>query len=252
MPRSASAPPTLPERRAGRVRPTLPGWRPLAGGLLVTLAMLGAWAAGSPRTEDRDRAYLVARRDLDPGHALTPADVRVVHAPLAASVAGRVLVPGSTTTGAILLGPVRAGDLIASSLVLPPRQVPRAHEVSFVVEQPWAVDGSLVVGEHIDVLVTYGEGLGSQTRRVLQGARVVGLSDRDGSGLTASAGQTITVAITEERSVLAAVNAARAGTLTVVRATGAPRTASADSYHPAVPSTTTTTTAPRKRSGGGS
>lgn len=245
-------PPAVPVAgRAGRVRPLLPGWRPVAGGLLVTIAMLSAWTAGAPRSGGALRPYLVARTNLQPGRPLTAADVRVVRLALPSSLSGHVLEPGDTQSGATLLGPVQAGDLVARSLLAPARQVPASHEVSFAIERAWAVDGTLAVGERVDVLVTYGQGIDSQTRRVLRGVQVVDLSDRDDSGLGQASGQTITVAIADPSAVLAAVNAARAGTVTVVRASGASAPAGPGTYRPTRVPSASDPSAPDARSGQG-
>lgn len=218
--------------RALGPRRGLPSTRAVIGGLLVAVALVATWwgasgTAGAPRGR-----LVVAARAIAPGTHIADEDVRTIVGALPAGTRGHGFARPETVLGTVATGPIAEGDPVLRSAVTPSTGSTRVRELSFVVDAAWAAGGSLRVGDHIDVLVTYGDGLSSRTTRVLADVAVRRLSSTPDQGLGSTRSQTITVAIGSVRGVQAATNAARAGMLTIARASGATPTASPPAYRP--------------------
>ncbi len=208
----------------------------MVGGLLVSVAVLGTWwttAGADRRPTDR---YVVAARSVGPGQRLTADDLRLAPVELGDALRSRAYADPRPLVGAVALGPFEPGDLVQSGAVAPADASPdgpRSRELSFAVDASWALAGSLRPGDRIDVLVTYGEGAASTTGQVLADAVVARIDTTGGEGLGQVQGQTLTVTIDDPELVQATVNAARAGSITVVRATGAAAAAEQAPYRAA-------------------
>ncbi len=204
-----------------RTRSWLPSPRAAAGGLLVAASALGSWGLSATAHDTPGTPTLVAAGPIAPGHVITAADVTVVLVDLPHAQRDHTLRALDEAVGQVALGPVGAGEFLQPTSVSPAAEQPGARSVSFVVEQPWAVDGALVAGDHIDLLSTWGEGVDATTERVLRDATVARVSHNDGGGLGGVSTLTITVVLTDQREVEATATAAHIGAITVVRATGA-------------------------------
>lgn len=210
----AAAAPTASEIRPRR---RLPGNRAVVGGLLVALSALGVLAAstgGGPST-----AYVVAARDLSPGERLTAGDLRTVEMELPDGLTSRLFTDPSSLTGATILAPVATGELLQLGALTRQGGAAGTREMSFPVESDLALGGTLRTGERIDVLATYGTGADATTSTVVIDVPVVSVADAG----AALGGRfvVVTVALDDDADVMALGHAARAGTLVVVRSTGA-------------------------------
>jgi Flp pilus assembly protein CpaB len=209
-------------RVAGVLRPArgLPSGRAVVGGLLVAVALIGTWwAASGGRSDSADR-YLVAARRIGPGQEVGRADLAWMTGDLPARLRTRAFTDPHSVLGHVTTAPLEAGDLVQASSVVRAPGAPGSRELSFVVDTDWAVGGTLRPGDRIDLLVTYGDGAESQTRRVLADTVVRRVSDPGGDSLGSTRTQSITVALDDDDLVREATNATRAGTVTVVRSTG--------------------------------
>ena len=251
---SANPEPGATTRSLGPRR-SLPGGRAVVGGLLVTVALLGTWWTSTAASKPPRTSFLVAAHDLSPGHRLERSDLALVVTDLPASLRRRAFTDPSSLVGNVALAPIAGGELVQSAAVGDGKGGVPARDLSFVVDADWAAGGTLRAGDRIDLMATYGDGLGSETMRVLADVTVRRVAASGGEGLGSTARQTITVALTDPESVKAAVNAARAATVTVVRSTAAkpapergPYRAPTgdDSTDPATTRATTTTTAVRR------
>jgi Flp pilus assembly protein CpaB len=207
--------------RAIRPRRGLPGSRSVVGGLLVALAAVGTWWAAADAGRQAPPRYVVAATALAPGERIRATDVRTTAVDLPASLRARSFRSPGDVIGSVVLGPTSPGELLQSATVAPAPGATGARELSFPVDRARAVAGRLRSGDRIDVLATYGEGPTSQTVQVLSGATVRRVDTIGSDGLGDAGGQTVTVDVRDPAIVRRAVNATRAATLTVVRATGA-------------------------------
>ena len=189
------------------------------GGLLVALAALGvfaAWqgAAGGPTTR-----YAVAARALRPGEVVAAGDVVLRPADLPAGAAAHAFTDVGAVTGAVVLGPVAQGELVQEASLARPSGTAAtpAHELSFSVAADRAVSGTLLPGERIAVLATYGTGAQALTETVVTDALLVDVVARSG-GIDGDE-VVLTVAVPSPDAVLALTHATRAGEVTVVRST---------------------------------
>jgi Flp pilus assembly protein CpaB len=227
-----SAEPALPtlelERPRVRLRPGHDGatpaqprrrrWAqplPLAGGLLVLLALLGYWTVYSQTT--RRTQVLVAAQALPAGSVLKPVDLR------SAGLAGdsgvlAALLPAreeSSVIGRTLKTAVGAGaPLPVAALAAPGR---RAASFTLAVPVLHALAGQLRPGDRVTVLATYTTPGGqAQTRAIARDLQVIAVGSA--SGFNASA-QTIpvTVALPDPSLASALALANEAGKLDLLR-----------------------------------
>lgn len=250
-----SPPPPAGGRLAGVLRPArgLPSGRAVVGGLLVAVALIGTWWASSGSADSSGDRYLVAARRIGPGEQIERTDLAWMRGDLPDRLRSRAYTDPASVLGHVTTAPLEGGDLVQASAIVRAPGDPGSRELSFVVDTDWAVGGTLRAGDRIDLLVTYGDGAASQTRRVLTETVVRRVSDPGGDSLGSTRTQSITIALDDDELVAEATNAARAGTVTVVRSTGSqnddeqPRARRPTTSPNTRPSTTTkppTTTAP--------
>jgi len=198
----------------------LPTNRAVVGGLLVAVALIATWWAASGAGHGPTTRYVVAARTLGPGQRLRAEDLRLEAVDLPAGLRSHALTETTGLDDVVVTGPVEAGELLQSSLLARTAGGRSSRELSLVVDADWAVGGTLRAGDRIDVLVTYGDGTASQTDVVLGATTVRRVTTAEDGGLGGTRSQTITIAVDDPEAVKAVTNAARAGSITITRATG--------------------------------
>jgi Flp pilus assembly protein CpaB len=196
---------------------------PVAGALLVLLALLGYWSVYSQTTKRSQ--VLVARHALEAGAAVRTSDLAT--AGLAGS--GGVLasfVPArerGLIVGRVLSSPVAAGAPIPRAAVAPANR--RAASFTLAVPVLHALGGELAPGDRVTVLATFTSSSGQATTRVVARALPVTSVGR-AAGFDAGA-QTIpvTVALPDPSLATALALANEAGKLDLLREGGSGRTA---------------------------
>lgn len=210
----------------------LPTNRAVVGGLLVAVALIGTWWAAAGGSQGPSSRYVVAARAIGPGEHLAASDMRLVAMDLPRGLRSHALTATGGLGEVVTTGPLEAGELVQTSHLARGTGGRTTRELSLVVDADWAVGGTLQPGDRIDVLVTYGDGTGSQTDVVLAGATVRRVTSARDGGLGATRSQTITVAVSDPEKVKAVTNAARAGAITITRATGVSTAAKTGAYRP--------------------
>ena len=204
--------PRLVRRRRAALNP-----RALLGGLLITVAGLGLFAAYTQAGADHRVAYVVAAHDLVPGERIGAADLTtrrmVLPTDLASSFAFR---DAARLNGAVMVAPLRAGELLQATDVVAAADAPAFQEVSISVDPSRAVGGSLQAGETVAVVATYGTGAQAVTEVVVPLALVVSTNDSSGAFGSRSS-ETVTLGLAGATDVLAVTNAADAGQVELVR-----------------------------------
>ncbi len=209
--------------RSGRTvrRQPLPGGRAVLGGLLVAAAAVGTFAAqGLDGAGPRDR-YVVAAHDVAPGRTLTAADLTTVAIDLPGAQRATSFTDLQLLTGAVTLGTLRGGQLVASSDVARAEASRGLVEMSVPVEPARAMNGErryLQGGDRVDVLATVTSSGKPTTTIVATGAEVVEvLGARSGIG----SGGTLTIVLALRAADAPAVAGASAGSsISLVRTTG--------------------------------
>ncbi len=236
-------------------RPALPAGRAIVGGLLVTLAAIGTFAAYANATAGPTSTYVVAARPLRAGQRVDAADLRLVALELPDGVQQQTFSSTRDVEGATALAPIDADQLIAPSSLRLAGAAPTGavgHEFSFALEREKALGGRLQRGELIDAVATYGTGSDAYSRMVIRRGRVIDV-DSAGKGTVGATGKvTITLALDSDHAVLEAMHAIEIAKVTLVRTTGdrggepedAPEpvpggAASTDTYRPVAPNDTT-------------
>lgn len=219
---------TSPSERVVHPRRGLPGTRAVVGGLLVAVAAIGTWWAASGAGTDRTHPVVVAVQTIGPGEPLGPEVVAVRALDLPTEIRDRTFTDPADLEGAVALGPIEAGEVVQHGAVAEATTDGAGGEVSFTVETDWAVGGTLRVGDRIDVYATHDRADGPTSDRVLAGAVVRRISTPVDTGFGEARDQTITVAVADDETMARTVSATRAGTVTVVRVTGAGTAAEGD------------------------
>ncbi len=198
----------------------------MVGGLLVTLAAVGTFAAYAASNSGPAHAAVVPVGPLRAGQRLRAEDLRIVAVDLPPEQLEHTFASPAELEGAVTLVPVEGDELVNRSAVLTapsglgPDAPASGHELSFALERERALDGRIKRGEQIDLVATYGTGSEAYTTVVARRVRV--LETDLGSGSVGSSGRvTITVMLGSEAQVLEATHALEVAKVTVVRATGA-------------------------------
>jgi Flp pilus assembly protein CpaB len=189
--------------------------------------MLGAGALGvlltlsAVRSADHTQPVLEAAHDLAPGAVVTADDVRVarVHVDGAAL---RTLFSGTDVgevRGEVVTNPMAGGELIARTNVRAAAAGAAARVMSFPLPRARAVDGKLQSGDHVDVVAV--EHDAARAGYVIADAAVVAV-DNGASGPLGANSDDVTVSLVVDADTATRLALALdAGTVTLVRATGA-------------------------------
>jgi hypothetical protein len=192
----------------------------------VAVSALLAWWAASGAGQPPTTRYVVVVGEVGPGEVIEASDLALAVADLPIEVKKVAFTDATTVAGRVALGPLIPGSLVTSGSVSDRDPAHGERELTFPVISGWALDGDLRVGDRIDVFATYGDGVTSQTMRVLAGATVRRISANDGARLGEGSGPTLTVGIGPDVALERVVNATRAAEVTVARVTSTnkPRT----------------------------
>lgn len=201
---------------------------------MVALSLVAIFAGYTRATSEPQVLFVVARTDLTVGDVITRADLALVPMELPARLTGsRAFTDADGLVGATVLGPVAKGELVQAGAVL--RKVggsPKGPQVSLALPSSRAVGGSLVAGEMVDVLATYGSGVDAYTVTVVREARVVRV-DETGGALSDGASLVVTLAVASHEDARAVSHSSAAAEVSVVRSAGS-RTGG-DSYRTPLP-----------------
>lgn len=137
-----------------------------------------------------------------------------------AATAGRAFTDPDVLVGSTVLGPIAKGELVqASSVVRRSASDSRGPQVSLALPASRAVGGSLVAGELVDVLVTYGTGVDAYTLTVVRSARIARI-DQTGGALSDGSSLVITLAVATHDDARSVSHSAAAGEVAIVRSDG--------------------------------
>jgi hypothetical protein len=211
------------ERHIG-ARRGLPGGRAALGGLLVTVAVVGVFAAYLDANRTGGDPTVVAATELRLGAVITGSDVKVVDGDLPSTAHDRSFRSVDDVIGRSILGPIDEGEVVQFAAVSADRQPSDAagHEIAVTVPRDQLAVGRLDEGDRVDLYVTRDD----VTDEVAAGLRVVQLGSQSGS-LTSDREVTVVLAAPSSEVVAAVVHAMRTGELTLVRSTFARATAPA-------------------------
>jgi pilus assembly protein CpaB len=188
----------------------------LAGalGVLLTLSVL--------RSSDTTRPVLVAARDLAPGTVVTDASFRVARVHVDGSVLATLFgaEQAPAMRGRVVTTLVHAGELIAHGAVSTLDAKTSTRVMSFSIARSRAVDGKLATGDRVDVLaVDHDSG---RAGYVLNAAEVVAVESRSGGALSGASDDVTITLVVDPATAPQLASAVDAGTVMLVRSTGAP------------------------------
>lgn len=196
-----------------------PAGRALLGGLLVAAAAVGLFAsairAGAPQ-----RSYAVAARTLAAGTDLAVTDLELEPLALPNQLRKRSFDTTSKLIGTKLVTPLAEGELVQASAVVAAGSAPDRRELSFSVDAG-ALSGTLLPGQRIDVIATYGTSAEAVTAVAVHAAQVMTLSHS--SSVVSGGDVMVTVGLDTDNDALALAHAIALGRITVVRTAAAPQ-----------------------------
>lgn len=213
-------PPVVESERVVDPARRLPGGRAVLGGVLVACSALGLFAATRPHSSVPDTRYFVARHPLSPGHRIVRGDLTAVPMDLPSTVADTALDAASPVTGRVVLQSVPTGALVDRAALRAEGAARPDPLVAFSVEPDRAVAGDLVVGDRIDVYVTWDDAADNSTRVVARGLAVAAITHPGSDHFSDGGKLTLSVAIPADTPALPLIRAIRSGELTIVRTTG--------------------------------
>lgn len=221
---------TSPDRQG--VRSRLPGGRAVVGGLLITVAAVGIFAAYTGSRDDDARSYLVAAHDIPEGRRLAPEDLSQRQGALSDELASRSFASPDELVGSDAIAPLRAGELIQTGDVVAgsERAAVPSREFSFAVEAEHAVDGTLRRGDVVDVLATYGTGSDAYTTVVSSHTKLIAVSSTGQQAMSSNTRIVLTVALPSPEQVVELAHATQTAAITLVRSTGTDTELSADPF----------------------
>lgn len=231
-PDGSPAAPNIEGPEAHRIRPRrgLPGGRAVVGGLLVTVAAVGIFAAVSGAGRGTDTTYVVAARDLEPGQEITAGDLELTAVALPDALQGRVFSRPGDVVGAIAVGPLSEGELVQAGGLADGADA-AVPTFSLALPQADANAGDLQRGDVVQVVATYGGDTSGTTDTLAEVAQVVSVST--GEATVANADEVLlrlAVESADERAAI--VNATVTGRIALIRITGADAPETADRFRP--------------------
>jgi Flp pilus assembly protein CpaB len=199
----------------------------LAGalGVMLTLSVL--------RSADDTRPVLVAAHDLPPGTVISDASLHVarIHADtsvLATLFAGDQI---AALRGRVVTATVQAGELVARGSVSALDAHSATRVMSFPIARARAVGGKLAPGDRVDVVgVDHDSG---RAGYVMTDAEVVGIEGRSSGALSGASDDVTVTLVVDPGSAPQLASAIQAGTVMLVRSTGAPAVHDQPLYTPA-------------------
>ena len=195
----------------------------LAGllGVVLTLSVL--------RAADDRRPVLVAATDLVPGTVIDDASLRVAQIDAGDDVLATLFAPNDLDAlrGQVAVAAVPAGALVTRDAVRAAEAGAATRAMSFPLPRARAVGGRIDAGDRVDVLAV--ERDGSRAGYVMADAEVLDVDGETGGPLGAPDELTITLAVDHDDAIGLAA-ALEAGTVTLVRATGAAPLADIDRF----------------------
>jgi pilus assembly protein CpaB len=188
----------------------------LAGalGVLLTLTVL--------RSADDTRPVLVAARDLAPGTVINDASVRVARVHADASVLATLFRAEQFggVRGRVVTTVVHEGELIARGAVSALDAHVATRIMSFPMARARAVGGKLTTGDRVDVVaVDHDSG---EAGYVVTDAEVVAVEGRNGGALSGASDDVTITLVVDQATAPELASAIDAGTVMLVRSTGAP------------------------------
>ena len=215
--------PAVPTRTVGRRR-TLPGSRAVVGGLLVTASAVGLFAAWTSSSAGPTDAYVVARDEISPGQRFTAEDLEVVRMDVPNGQRSHLFTDQvKLIREAVAVDRIKPGELIQSSDVAPADAGRTKASISLPVEPGNAMGGDrdALVGQRVDVIVSYTDAGVPKTATVAKGVLVTDVltGDRD---LGTSGQLTVVLAVNLDQLEDVA-GAASAGKITLAVTTGVRR-----------------------------
>ena len=222
-PREGGIEPPVPAQRISRAVP-LPTGRAVIGALLVTFAVVGLFSSYRRSQAASGTDYVVVSHTVPAGAVIEPEHLTLRELDLG-EIGDRTLTEPSAAVGSVAIQTLVPGQLVQRANILDASSGAAddsaAVEVSFAIPRARALNGNLSTGETVDVVATIDQDGDTCSLVVAPRAQVVCVRGGTDAVISSERDLTVTLALTEDSSVLRLIFAADEADLTIVRATRA-------------------------------
>lgn len=202
----------------------LPTSRAVVGALLVTVAVVGLFAAFRRSQTQPGMPHVVVAQTVAAGQVIDESDLAIRELDLG-ELTDRTYTSTAQAVGSVAVQTLLPGQLLQDGMVLDASAGDHdaPFELSFAVDRARALSGALTPGETVDVVATLDANGASCSFVVAPRARVVAVRGGGDSEVISTSGSiTVTVSVDGAQDVLGLVHAIDEADVTVIRSTRAP------------------------------
>ena len=197
---------------------SLPTGRAIVGGLLIAVSALGIFAVHRAATTDARANWLILRRPVASGEAITAEDLALAPMDLYSASRDRAVSDPEQAIGKIALVPLHEGDLVLRSAIADSvaDAATTGRRVGLAIDPSSALGGDLSTGDRVDVVSIPDAGKSSQI--IVRGALVMSVGDGDDGGVGSAGRVRVTLAVPSEFAAQAIIDAHAAAGVTFISA----------------------------------
>jgi Flp pilus assembly protein CpaB len=176
-------------------RPAWVNLRTTLGLILFSLALL---AGQRVMAESASTVHVwVAVHDLGPNSTLTSGDLKVESVHLSSAMLQRYATASRDVTGATLVRPIEAGELLPLSSLASDVRSDEARSMTLPVTPEHAVGGQLRAGDRVDIYASFDSGnVSARTTLLARSVTVIDVVNQGGFGVADGSMVGITIAVT--------------------------------------------------------
>lgn len=211
---------------AGRPRARRRGasGRAVLGGLLVSVAALGAIVIASSGSGPDAVDVVVASRPIAPGDRLGDEVLRIEQIAVPSGLLESTFADVAELEGTVSRSSLSPGELLQQGDVVASTAAQRAaapsREITLHLDADRVGGGALEAGDRVDVIATYGTGTDAVSTVVLVDAAVLSARSTDGA-IGSARGVVVTLALDSRADTVALAHAADVAQVRIVRTTTA-------------------------------
>lgn len=215
-----------------RPKAKLPSARVVVGTLLLLTGCLGISDALSRAQAGHTTMVAVATQAIEPGTALTSSELTQVKLSLPNAVALATEVPSlGSLVGRVTSIALHKGEIVSPELLMRSSDVGPSRLVTVPIDPTTLAASQFVVGDRVDVAVTYGLGVGANTEAVATSLPIQNIVT-GASTIGAPSGDEVTLRVSSLLQALAILQGENAGKVALIMSTGLKPPSGLPSYPP--------------------
>lgn len=205
---------------SSRPKAKLPSAQVIGGTLLLLTGSLGISDALSRAQAGQTTVVAVATQAIGAGTALTGSELAKVRLSLPKSVALATGISSmASLVGRVTSIPLDKGEIVTPSLLMRSSDTGPSRLVTVPIDPTTLAASQLVVGDRVDVAVTYGLGIGANTQAVATSLPIEDIVT-GASSIGAPSGDEVTLKVSSLLQALAILQGENAGKVALIMSTG--------------------------------